>query len=625
MERRRLDDALESTGLSLFVRLPDRLRRLAVLPLEGTGASRGCSRSRSIRSARGCSSTRASPTARFIGDQLGERGQGEDRRRRARLRLRPPRATARPDARGPVRPGPTLEARPLVWRATLTELGPMVAMAGRSQVARDPARGGRSRSSSTNGDRVSARPGDPSRRLPVLDPAHELRGPVESSAISFIEKRSAPADQVVRPPAASTVVRRLQADRPRGDRLGDRNADRRVDRRDALAVRVKKGLRWWKLQANGDHLMSGRSTEATDSKLTRRPGWPRVRKGRSPPARCSCTRRRRPFRRRAAARTSLCRPAGFLEALGVPVRLFSPMDRPHPASPGCSTCSGCRVRGLSWPRRRRRDGVPVVVSPICWYEPAALSALEPALRRKAIAAVGRLRSPSRRSGRVGVAELLHLADRILPNSTAEADQLSGFSASTAGGSTSCPTACSPAFGSASPNDFREQVGELRFRPLGRSDRAAEEPTRSGPAVVELACPVVRGRRCRRIRGLRREFADAARRSRGLARGGSTTTTRCSVSAYAAARVFALPSWFETPGLAALEAALAGAPVVDHAESVRPANTSAISWSMPDRTGPEIDPPRCRDLAGIRTAIRAGAQRGRPLPLADVARDHGGGV
>src|SRR5262249_4030723 len=33
------------------------------------------------------------------------------------------------------------------------------------------------------------------------------------------------------------------------------------------------------------------------------------------------------------------------------------------------------------------------------------------------------------------------------------------------------------------------------------------------------------------------------------------------SAYAAARVFALPSWFETPGLAALEAALAGTAVV----------------------------------------------------------------
>jgi glycosyltransferase involved in cell wall biosynthesis len=33
------------------------------------------------------------------------------------------------------------------------------------------------------------------------------------------------------------------------------------------------------------------------------------------------------------------------------------------------------------------------------------------------------------------------------------------------------------------------------------------------------------------------------------------------SAYAAARVFALPSWFETPGLSALEAALAGCAVV----------------------------------------------------------------
>ena len=41
------------------------------------------------------------------------------------------------------------------------------------------------------------------------------------------------------------------------------------------------------------------------------------------------------------------------------------------------------------------------------------------------------------------------------------------------------------------------------------------------------------------------------------------------SAYAAARVFALPSWFETPGLAALEAALAGCSVVDHALRVDP--------------------------------------------------------
>jgi glycosyltransferase involved in cell wall biosynthesis len=60
------------------------------------------------------------------------------------------------------------------------------------------------------------------------------------------------------------------------------------------------------------------------------------------------------------------------------------------------------------------------------------------------------------------------------------------------------------------------------------------------------------------------------------------------SAYAAARVFALPSWFETPGLAALEAALAGCAVVitpfgctreyfgDRARYARPDRPSAIA-------------------------------------------------
>jgi glycosyltransferase involved in cell wall biosynthesis len=63
------------------------------------------------------------------------------------------------------------------------------------------------------------------------------------------------------------------------------------------------------------------------------------------------------------------------------------------------------------------------------------------------------------------------------------------------------------------------------------------------------------------------------------------------SAYAAARVFALPSWFETPGLAALEAALAGTAVVitplgctreyfgDMVEYARPDRISEISSAL----------------------------------------------
>lgn len=63
------------------------------------------------------------------------------------------------------------------------------------------------------------------------------------------------------------------------------------------------------------------------------------------------------------------------------------------------------------------------------------------------------------------------------------------------------------------------------------------------------------------------------------------------SAYAACRVFALPSYFETPGIAALEAALAGARVVitqhggttdyfgSHAHYVNPASTESIVQAL----------------------------------------------
>jgi glycosyltransferase involved in cell wall biosynthesis len=76
------------------------------------------------------------------------------------------------------------------------------------------------------------------------------------------------------------------------------------------------------------------------------------------------------------------------------------------------------------------------------------------------------------------------------------------------------------------------------------------------------------------------------------------------SAYAAARVFALPSWFETPGLAAMEAALAGCPLVvtpfgctreyfgDLARYARPHRIGEIARAI----GRAWDAPRDRGLA-----------------------------
>ncbi len=55
------------------------------------------------------------------------------------------------------------------------------------------------------------------------------------------------------------------------------------------------------------------------------------------------------------------------------------------------------------------------------------------------------------------------------------------------------------------------------------------------------------------------------------------------SAYAAARVFALPSWFETPGLAALEAGLAGCSLtVTPFGSTRDYFGDMVEYARPDR-------------------------------------------
>jgi glycosyltransferase involved in cell wall biosynthesis len=55
------------------------------------------------------------------------------------------------------------------------------------------------------------------------------------------------------------------------------------------------------------------------------------------------------------------------------------------------------------------------------------------------------------------------------------------------------------------------------------------------------------------------------------------------SAYAAARVFALPSWFETPGLAALEAGLAGCAIaITPFGSTRDYFGDMVQYARPDR-------------------------------------------
>lgn len=95
------------------------------------------------------------------------------------------------------------------------------------------------------------------------------------------------------------------------------------------------------------------------------------------------------------------------------------------------------------------------------------------------------------------------------------------------------------------------------------------------------------------------------------------------SAYAAARVLALPSWFETPGLAALEAVLAGtAVVITPFGSTREYFGDRVLYARPDRLG-EIKSAIARLVRGPRSS--SGGICRLALSLAAHCAQNGGGV
>ncbi len=249
-----------------------------------------------------------------------------------------------------------------------------------------------------------------------------------------------------------------------------------------------------------------------------------------------------------------------LEALGWPVRLLSPWtDRVEQGA--VLHLFGMSHEGLALARVAKARGVPVVLSSICWYEPRALLRLAPSNGAGLVALVGWSlkrtlpRLPSWRR------ELLRLTDRVLPNSEAEADQLRRLFAIDPGRICVVSNGVEARFRSADPSTFAPYhpgepfslfVGRIepRKNPLGliRAVRTL------GHRLVVIGDPVPG----------HEGYAAACRRA---GQGFVTWLPRLDhdhpalAGAYAAARVFALPSWFETPGLAALEAALAGCPVV----------------------------------------------------------------
>jgi glycosyltransferase involved in cell wall biosynthesis len=241
--------------------------------------------------------------------------------------------------------------------------------------------------------------------------------------------------------------------------------------------------------------------------------------------------------------------------------------------------------GLELARVARARNIPVALSPICWYEPRAIASLERGAGGKIVGlAAWALRSmapgvPSWRK------HLLNLADIVLPNSEAEAGQLRRLFGLGAARIRVVPNGVDSGIIAATPELFRRRFGTFPFvLSVGRI-----EPRKNTLELIRatrrLALPlVILGEAPPGSEAYEAECRRAAD-DRTIWLGRLDHYDPLLASAYAAARVFALPSWFETTGLAALEAALAScAVVITPFGSTREYFGDLVEYARPHRPG-----------------------------------------
>ncbi len=344
--------------------------------------------------------------------------------------------------------------------------------------------------------------------------------------------------------------------------------------------------------ANGDWLMS---PTAVPMRAAEETGAAWIRSSSQAPCRPGSVLMHAPsfaFQSPGGGENQLIQTARHLEAMDLPVRLFCPWtDRLEQAR--LLHLFGMSREGLELARRAKARGTPVVLSPICWFQPGALWSLEHTLTRK----LGSLATWSLRRVYPELPgwrrELLTLCDRILPNSQAEARQLTALFGVQVERMIVVPNGVLNRFRGASPALFREQYGDGEFvlfvgrveprkNPLGLIRAIRKLGLRL--VVVGQAPPECRSylETCRSAGGDSVDWMGSIHHDNPLL-----------ASAYAAARVLALPSWFETPGLAALEAALAGtAVVITPYGSTREYFGNQVLYARPDRIGEIQDALAC---------------------------------
>lgn len=272
----------------------------------------------------------------------------------------------------------------------------------------------------------------------------------------------------------------------------------------------------------------------------------------------------------------LLQTARHLETLGCPVRpMVAWLDRIDSAR--VLHLFGMSREGLELARIARACGVPVALSPIFWHEPKSVGPLSAGLLQSC-------RDRAKwwlRTLPIGLPdwrrELVLQADVLLPNSSSEARQLVRFLGAAPDRIRVIPNGVEPRFAFIEPSPARDRVlyvGRIEPRKNLLGLIEALKPTGLPLTVIGGGVPGFE------------HYAECCRRAgEGVVEwaGPLDHEDRALEAAYARARVLALPSWFETPGLVALEAALAGAAVViTPFGSAREYFGDRVAYASPDR-------------------------------------------
>lgn len=258
----------------------------------------------------------------------------------------------------------------------------------------------------------------------------------------------------------------------------------------------------------------------------------------------------------------------------------------------------------------RKRGVAVAVSPIAWFDlesrwHEAGSLASRLIRCGKLAAGGALPwIPSWRK------RLYAAADVLLPNSKAEAAQLSERFGLAIDRVTVVPNGASPRFAGGDPQAFAATVGGQgyvlvpgRIEPRKNQLSVIKALRDTNLRLVILGDPVP-------------GHEDYAAQCRAAANDRVTFVPRIPhedarlASAYAGCGCVALFSWFETPGLVALEAAMGGVPVaLTNRGCTREYFGTHATYAAPN------------DALGMRAAVKTALGRGRDAALAEHVQNN----